>query len=380
MPISLIHIITGLSTGGAEMMLLKLLTHMDHTRYFNQVISLTDIGSVGDTIQSIGIPVTSLNMQLGVPNPTKLVKLSSKLRARQPQIIQTWMYHADLIGGLVGRIATNAAIVWNLRQSNLDPVASKRTTAWTARLCARLSRSIPRRIICGSEAARTVHGELGYDRGRMLVIPNGFDLTQFQPDPVARQAVRQMLGIPEDHLLIGLIARFDPQKDHANFIQSAKLLADRHPQVHFLLCGTDISMDNLVLANLIHTTGVTNRFHLLGRRTDIPKITAALDIACSSSSFGEGFPNVIGEAMACGIPCVVTDVGDSARIVGNTGIIVSPRDPAALVHGWECLLQMGQTQRALLGNAARERIAQLFSLDTVVAQYQALYEELAVLQ
>lgn len=359
------------------MMLLKLLTKMDYTKFYNQVITLTNNGPIGEKIQTIGIPVLTLGLTKNLPNPFKLIMLSAWLRRQQPHIIQTWMYHADLIGGLVGKFSTNAKIIWNLRQSNLDPQASKRTTIWTAKICANLSRLLPKYIICGSEAARDVHSALGYDITRMLVIPNGFDLTQFYPNVQARQLIRRELGLSDEALLIGLIARFDPQKDHKNFIQAAAMLAASHPHIHFLLCGDDISLENPVLASWIQETKIASQFHLLGRQSDIPTIMAALDIASSSSSFGEGFPNVIGEAMACGVPCVVTDVGDSAQIVGETGIVVPPRDAVALAHGWKQLLQIGQEKRARLGASARERIAQLFSLEAVVAKYQALYEKLA---
>lgn len=209
------------------------------------------------------------------------------------------------------------------------------------------------------------------------MIPNGFDLDAFRPDPESRLAVRRQLEIPEDSLLIGLVARFHPQKDHHNFVQAAGLLHRAMPQVHFLLCGEGITWENPVLGEWIDDAGVESWCHLLGRREDMPKLTAALDIA-SSSSFGESFPNVVGEAMACGVPCVVTDVGDCAILVGKTGIVVPPNDAGALASAWHQLLEMSHEERRRLGQLARQRIKNKFDLNLVVSRYEDLYKSLAL--
>jgi glycosyltransferase involved in cell wall biosynthesis len=221
-----------------------------------------------------------------------------------------------------------------------------------------------------------VHAEFGYVENKMVVIPNGFDLTIFKPEAGTRLSVRQELGISNEALIIGLVGRFDPQKDQYNFVQAAALLHMVLPEVHFLLCGDGISWQNSKLAEWIEKAGIPNNFHLLGRREDITRLTTALDIA-TSSSIGEGFPNVIGEAMACGVPCVVTDVGDSALIVGDTGRVVPPKNPQALAAAWSDLIKMGPEYRRQLGLAARRRIEENYSLPAIVAQYENLYEELA---
>jgi glycosyltransferase involved in cell wall biosynthesis len=287
------------------------------------------------------------------------------------------MYHANLVGGLAARLAGIRPLAWGIRQSVLDPRYHKRTTIWTARLCARLSRHLPDRIVCCSEAVRRAHAAFGYETGRMVVLPNGFDLDAYRPDPAVRLSVRQELGLPEGTLLIGLVARFNPQKDHHNFMQAAALLHARLPDVHFLLCGDGVSMQNAELAQWVEEADIGPNIHLLGCRQDVPRLSAALDIA-SSSSYGEGFPNVVGEAMACGVPCVVTDVGDSALIVGDTGRVVPPRNPQALAEAWHDLLIAGPNYRRLLGTAARRRIQECFSLPTITRRYEQLYEEMAV--
>lgn len=377
-PIKLLHIISGLNTGGAEMMLYKLLSAMDRSAFSVEVVSLTDIGSVGNKILSIDVPVRALSMRRGVPNPFAVVKLVKWLRQSRPDVIQTWMYHADLIGGVAAKLTGDIPVAWGIRNSNLDSQGSKHSTIWTANICAKLSRFLPTKIICCSEASRIVHTALGYVETKMIVIPNGFDLAVFKPDLSARSSVRQELRIPEDTLMIGLIARFDPQKDHRNFLEAAARLHARVPDVHFLLCGDGITEDNTELLDWIEEAGLRQRCHLLGHREDVPRLVAALDIASSSSSYGEGFPNVVGEAMSCGVPCVVTDVGDSALIVGDTGKVVPPRDPDALASAWHELISIGENARRQLGDAARARIKYNFSLPVIASRYQKLFLEMSL--
>lgn len=370
----ILHIITDLNTGGAEMMLYKLLSGMDREAVEVEVISLLDIGSIGRKIQGLGVQVRALGMRRGGPDPLGILRLARRLRKDPPCCIQTWMYHSDLIGGLAAKLAGGIPVIWGIRHSNLDPQSTKRTTLWTAKACARLSRWLPVKIVCCSEASLQAHTELGYTEDRMVVIPNGFDLAAFRPDPKARLAVRRELGIPAEAQLIGLVGRFHPQKDHHNFICAAGYLHACLPDVHFLLCGDGVAWENPDLAEWIKEAGLISWFHLLGRREDIPHLSASLDIATSSST-SEGFPNVIGEAMACGVPCVVTDVGDSALIVGETGRVVPPGNPRALAEGWRELLEIVPEGRNQLGVAARRRIEGQYNLSSIVDRYLGLYEE-----
>ena len=353
-------------------MLYKLVSKMDWDKFEIQVISLTDIGPIGKKIEDLGIPVSALGMRKGIPNPVAIFTLARWLRRTKPDLVQTWMYHSDLIGGLAAKLAGSIPVVWGIRHSNLDPEGNKRATIWTAKTCALFSRWLPTKIVCCSEASRRVHTALGYDPDRMVVIPNGFDLNLFKPDLEGVALVRQELGISEDTILIGMVGRFDPQKDHRNFIKAAALQQKKIRNVQFLLCGDDIRWENQKLSRWIDGAGLHGYFHLLGRRNDIPRIMTTLDIA-SSSSYGEGFPNVVGEAMACGTPCVVTDVGDSALLVGDTGIVVPPKDPDVLALAWEKLIEIGKDKRQKLGHDARLRIRDNFSLPSVVKQYEELY-------
>jgi len=369
--------ITGLDTGGAELMLLKLLSRIDRAAFSSEVLSLTDIGAVGEQILALGIAVHSLGMRRGVPDPRGILKAASWLRKVQPDVVQTWMYHADLIGSLAMCLGKAVPLAWGIRQSSFDLRKSKRRSRWTAHICARLSHWAPARIVCCSEASYRVHAALGYNVAKMLVIPNGYDLDTFHPDPAAYASVRQELGLAQATILIGVAARFDPQKDHETFVQATALLHAHRPEVHFLLCGDGMTWKNKALAGWIDAAGLRASWHLLGRRADMPRLTAAFDIATLSSAYGEGFPNVLGEAMACGVPCVATDVGDAALIVGETGVIVPPQNPASLAAGWRTMLAVGPERRRQLGEEARRRIASRYSLASVVRAYETLYEALS---
>ncbi len=365
------HVITGLCTGGSEMMLYRLLSALDRERFSPAVISLREEGPLAEKIRALGIPVKALGMRPGFANPLAQARLAGWLRAAQPALVQTWMYHADLLGGLAARWV-GLPVIWGLHNNVLDRRSTKRFTFWTVKACAWFSPWLPAKIISCSAAAAESHARLGYRREKMVVIPNGFDLQAFRPDAAARASVRAELGLPDDAPLIGLVARYDPIKDHHNFVEAAAYLRQRFPEVHFLLCGEGVTWQNAELGGWIRQKGLSSSFHLLGRREDAPRLTAALDIA-TNSSIGESFSNAIGEAMACGVPCVVTDVGDSAYIVGETGKVVPVGDSQALARAWQELLENTPQARQQLGQAARQRIEQHFSLPVVAGEYEAVY-------
>ena len=372
----IVFIITGLSTGGAQTMLLKLLERIDRTRFEPEVISLTTRGQIGPRIEALGLPVHALGMQPGLPNPIKFANLVRLLRQARPDAVNTWMYHADLLGGLAARMANVKALAWSIRNSDLSPDHSRRTTLLTAKICACMSGWLPRRILSCSGRARDIHIANGYDGGKMVLIPNGFDLSRFQPDAGMRDAVREELKLASGTLIAGLIARDDPQKNHAGFIEAAAQVHNTLPQVHFVLAGDGIDQYNKRLMALVDRMGLTGHVHLLGRRDDIPRLMAAFDVLASSSSFGEAFPNVLGEAMACGVPCVATDAGDSAEIVGDTGRVVACGDMDGLARQLIELLRWPAEQRAQLGTLARQRICDRYEISDITRRYEEFYVQL----
>ena len=373
----ILHIITGLTTGGAEMMLFRMIEQMQ-PRHESIVISLLGKDEIGEKIEALGVTVHAIGMRRGIPDAKSYRRLEKLVREIKPEVIHTWMYHANLMGGIAARRAGIKSVMWSLHHTNLQKDANKRTTIWTARLCAILSKHIPRKIVSCSEVARRTHIAFGYDAARMVTIPNGYDVSEFLPNPEARVNVREELKVSLDTPLIGIVGRFHPQKDHHNFVRAAGKLHRKMPHVHFLLIGKDIDLQNTELANWIEKEQIGSVVHLLGKRDDIPHLNAALDLATISSA-GEGFPNVVGEAMACGVPCVVTDVGDAAYLVGETGFSVPPKDPEALANAWEQMLLLSAEERQQRGEKARERILQNFAIEKVVLQYGKVYEEMLTL-
>lgn len=371
----LAHIITGLDTGGAERMLLRLVERL-HPEFEQSVISLTGAGPVADELRAAGVEVAALGMSSSRPSPWTLFRLAWILRRLKPNVVQTWMYHADLVGGLAARLAGIRAVAWNIRNNDLSPDKTSPRTRTVVGWLARLSGWLPARIVCCSEAARRTHVALGYADKRFLVIPNGFDLGRFRPDEAARASVRSELGLPQEAPLIGLIARFDPQKNHAGFLAAAGMLHRQRPYAHFLLAGRGVEPENRELRDWASAAGVVGVLHLLGERHDIPRLSASLDLATTASSWGEAFPNVLGEAMACGVPCVATDAGDAALIIGDSGRVVPRGDMAGLAGAWQELLNLAASERMALRLAARERIVRHFDLDQIAERYAALYRNM----
>jgi glycosyltransferase involved in cell wall biosynthesis len=375
----IVHIINCLDTGGAETMLLRLLSQCDRQRYQFEVISLTDLGEIADALRDIDVPVRALNLSRSatIPNPAAIFRLAGWLRQSRPDLVQTWMYHANLIGGIAAKLSGRPPVIWCIRQTNLDVASVRRRTSLIAKGTARLSKLLPNYILYNSHVSRRAHAALGYANDHAGVIANGFDLEAFQPNPAARSAIRRELGLDDATPLVGLIARYDPQKDHATFVESAGLLHRQFPAAQFLLAGLKVDEANSDLTSAIGDAGITSHCHLLGHRRDIPDLMAALDVACSAS-VGEGFPNTIGEAMACGVPCVVTDVGDTALVVGKTGRVVPPGQPEALARELASHLALTPYEQKTLGAAARMRIYDNYTLAVIAGEYQNLWQKISI--
>lgn len=368
-----IHIITGLSTGGAERMLYNLLSKINRMQFDPVVISLMDRGTLGDRIEALGIPVHTIGIKPGMlPTPSVIWRLIQIVRQIKPDLIQGWMYHGNLAAQFAsGFFSQKIPVIWGIHHSISLLNSEKKMTMAVIKLGARLS-NFSTNTIFVSQTSKSQHEALGYCRNNCVIF-NGFDTSLFIPSLEARATVRSELYLPKNVFLIGLIGRYHPMKDHANFIRAAALISKENPSIHFVLAGTEVNRENPILQQLIQELGL-NHIHLLGERSDMPRLTAALDIASSASAYGEAFPLVVGEAMSCSVPCVVTDVGDSGWIVGNTGRVVPPRDPEALANAWKELIALDLESRQTLGRAARERVIEYFALDSVVAQYEALYK------
>ncbi len=373
--VTILHVITTLRTGGAETMLARLLSRMDRTGIDSVVVALREGGSLAQELRGNGITVHFADLSSVPRAPARLVSLLGLVREVRPNLIQGWMYHGNLVAEMaraLSGLATHS--VWNIRHSLHNLRCTRRTTVSLIRVLARFS-SRPACIVYNSHTSARQHEAIGYSRERTAVVPNGFDCDLFRPDAAARLAVRRELGVSDGALLVGLVARYHPVKDHANFFAAAARLSRILPDAHFVLAGDQLSTDNGELMSQISRAGIADRVHTLGERTDTHRLNAAMDVA-TCCSLAESFPNVVGEAMACGVPCVVTDVGDSARIVGNSGLVVPAGDAEALCGAWASLLSAGAAVRRGLGDTARQRIVDLYSLGSVVAAYEELYGRL----
>ena len=371
---TLLHIITGLNTGGAERSLHSLLSGGLADKHRCHVVSLADAGTFGAHIRALGVPVHCLGMAAGRPSLMALWRLRRILRAVRPDLVQGWMYHGNLAASLARAMAPGRpALVWNIRHSLYDISNENRGTRATIRAGRSVS-ARPDRILYNSHLARAQHEALGFHAGYGAVIANGFDTALWRPDATARLQVRTALRLGPQDRLIGFVARFHPMKDIPNFLQAIAPLMAEDQNLHCAIIGQDAGPSNPVLSPLFDKLPPA-RLHVLGLRDDIPALMPGFDLFCLSSN-SEAFPNVLGEAMACGVPCVATDVGDSRHLLGDTGRIVAPSDPQELSKALHDMLILDDDTRRALGARARARIASHFSLTATVASYTSLYDAL----
>src|SRR5690606_18379011 len=365
-----LHVITGLNDGGAEAVLYRLITkspEQDHT-----VVSLMNEGKYGPLLEDLGVRVVCLGMNPGKPSIRRFWKLMRLIRAEAPDVVQTWMYHSDLFGGLAARMAGGKKIFWGIHHSTLEKGEAKRTTIVVAKVLALLSHIVPERIVCCAKKSLEVHSDIGYSRNKLLVIPNGYDLSKFMVDEHSGSQVRASLGISPETFLLGKVGRYDPFKDHDNLLSALFQLQLSGVDSNCLLVGRGLTSENSELIARITELGLGDKIILAGQRTDIPAIMNALDLHVLSSS-SEGFPNVLAEAMACGTPAVSTDVGDAGEIIGDPASLCPPRNPKALS---ELMLAMHSEWLERPDDWAERRIRCVehiknnFSIERMVAAYE----------
>ncbi len=368
----IIHIITGLNAGGAEHALEQLIAHTDRTQYDVSVVSLLNLGTVGPRLIDQGIPVLVLGMQRKPSDCLKLWRLIRHLRREKPDIVQTWLYHADLLGLIAAKASGVRHVFWNVRGSRLDHRAYRNRFCWIEWLLALLSRW-PDQVITNAHAARLSHGAAGYRPKRWHLIQNAIDATRFHPTPGARETLCRCFSLPADHPIIAHVARLDPMKDHKTFLLAAQRLVHQGIAAEFFMIGRDVQSDNGLMQEFLADPLLAPHLHFLGERQDIHSLMPGFDIFTLTSAFGEGFPNVLAEAMACGVAVVATDVGDAALIVGETGHLVAPRDPDAIVAAWRHLIE-NPARRHEIATAGRMKIQAQFNPEQMAAAYHDLYQ------
>lgn len=364
-----LHIITGLRRGGAETMLAKLVVGLAREGWENRVVCLLERGPLALELEAAGTPVEALGTRWWLA-PWAFARLLAIMRRYKPDVLQTWLYHADLAGLISASLLHQTdRLIWNLRCSDVDFDREQTpVTRLVVKALARLSRW-PAAVIVNSHRGQVAHERLGYKPEQWIEIPNGFDLARWRPDAGASARLRNLLQLPTDVLVVGMCARVAPMKDHATFFAALADLRRRIPGVHAVLAGFGTER----LGAMAGRFGLETSVSLLGERADLPALVPGFDIFCLSSAFGEGFANVLGEAMACGVPCVATDVGDAAQIIDDTGLIVPPSRPDQLANALASLLQTTFEQRNALGARARARVESHYSLESIARRYADAY-------
>ncbi len=365
----ILFVVSGLGFGGAELMMLKLFAHIDRNRFHPAVISISKPADIAEQVRRLGIEVHVIDL-LSEGFFRGVFHLFELVRRIRPDILQGWMIHGNLVALLVG-VCLRVPVFWGVRHLRLLRETDKGINLFIEWVLGRVSR-LPARIIYNSKAGKRHHEAMGYYPGRALVIPNGFDAARFAPSSSIRQAVRRSLAIPDDAVVIGMVARYNPAKDHRNFLEAAALLREHNRGAVFVLVGRGCERTNVELVSIINSLQLDDFVKLTGERSDVYALINAFDIGTLSSA-SEGFANAVGECMCCALPCVVTDAGDSGWIVGDSGITVPPRDPVSLCRGWTELIEAGPSAREARGRRARERIVSLFSIDAVAKKYEAAY-------
>ena len=368
------HFITTLAVGGAEQMLIKLLRAMDRSEFEPTVVTLVNDGALIEVVRDLGIEVVSLDLRRGEVSPRALRRLITILCGTRPDIVQSWMYHSNVAASLARPwLPRKTGIVWNIRQSLYD-ISKERYLTQAVIRSGRLLAPHADALVNNSRVSSEQHARIGYLNRRSLVIHNGFEVESFRPDPVARALFRAELGLQDDEVAVGIVARVHPSKDHPNFFRAAQIAAAHDQRLRFVCVGHGTNTHERCRSAA--RGPLAGRLHLLGERPDVQRVMAGLDLLVSSSAT-EGCPNAVGEAMACALPVIGTDSGDTADVIGDAGRVIPCGDAQRLAAEILGLTAMGSTARMLLGEGARERIRQNFSIEKTAARYAQLYREIA---
>lgn len=366
-----LHIITTIGIGGAETMLLRLIKHKPDLLKSTIVICLTDNDEIGHILESMGVRV----INLGIHNWSSFFKAFFKIKKiiqnEKPDIVHTWMYHANILGGIAAFLAKNKNIIWSIRRSEFTSGESL-STYIVMKIGAMLSNVIPKVIVCVAESGLKNHQSYGYKSDRMIVIPNGFDLEHLKHNPVIRKEIRKELNIYDDEIIIGCVGRFREPKGYEVLIASSIDVIKHNKKVRYLLIGHNLDQQNTILMEWINKTGFTDHFLLLGQKHNIAEYMSAMDIFCLPS-ITEGFPNVVGEAMASALPCVATSVGDVQKITGNNAIVVQPKNKKSLSKGLLEMLNMDNEKRHKMGLRGRIKIEEEYPVKLICEKHYNLY-------
>jgi glycosyltransferase involved in cell wall biosynthesis len=371
-----LHITSCLGDGGAQAAMTRLLCADSDNEHM--IVSLKGEGKYGRILREKGFTVQALHIKKLFDLARASAELYRLIRRFKPDVIQAWMYHACLAAGFIGKALARVPTVWGLHNTALSKQDSKATTIMLVKTLGPVSHALSDRIVACAHAAETVHVAAGWPRGKMTVITNGYDLETFKMDSAARERSRRIYKTSPHCVLLGTVARFDPVKDHGTLLRSIATLSAEGAEVKCLLAGSGMDHSNTELRRMIEKTGVAENVILLGQCEDVPGLLNALDLHVLSSS-AEAFPNALAEAMACGIPCVTTDVGDARAIVGDTGWLVPAQSPRELADAIQSAIgEMNTPAWETRRKAARNRVERKFSLSKMVERYNIVWRDSVV--
>ena len=365
------HVLPGLAVGGTEMVLLRLVGSTSGIKH--RVVTLTVHDALRPEFEQLGVQVYTLGMSRNPFSWIRVFKLRKIIREFAPDILQSWLYAADLALMFSG-VGRSTRKIWNIRQSETGLIRGQLHIYLMQRLAALLSRVVPDQIVYCGAVAKFLHQGIGYGSTAAAVIPNGIDVARYKPDVLARKSVREELGLGEGVFVFGMVGRYDPLKNQQLLLNAYALLAPQTEHVSLIMAGTNVDGDNPEITAFINQTSPGNRVQLLGSRTDIPRVLAALDCHVLTSS-SEGWPNVLAEAMASELYCITTPVGDAPNILDGCGKVLDGFESEELAAAMINALEMTTDARKRFARKARVRIESEFSMAKFSQRYQRLYEE-----
>lgn len=368
------HIINSLGTGGAEGALFRLIKHSSNP-HNHTVITLLDEGPYKEKLEELGVTVISLNIKSFLAF-FYILKLYVVLLNRRDSIVQTWLYHSDLIGGLLTRLTFNSKLIWTIRNTTVHN--NSKLTKYIQNLCSIMSAYLPQKIVSCSHVAKEYHYKLGYCK-EIHVIPNGYDFAVLKQAREQREEYTLKLGLSDRSYVIGCVARFDEQKDHVTLFKSfSKALKSEliPPDSILVLAGTGMTRDNSLLRKLLVRYEIDESVMLCGPRTDILSVICCFDVSILTS-LSEAFPNVLAESMGLGVPCIATDVGDSSIIVGENGWISSPKDIDSIARNIinSFILCKNDNLRITLNQKCIAATVSRYSIESMVGSFESLWSD-----
>lgn len=368
----ILHVTTTLEYGGVERVLLEVSRDAAQRKAEVRVVSLSGVGPIGVELEASGVTVVPLGLSRGPLGLLAAAPIGRNIRDFAPDVVHAWMYHACLLSTLAyRRSGLSGRLLWAVHNTNLEISRNRLGTVIIARWLSLMS-GAPKAVVYCSNSARDAHEGIGYRAGRSVVIENGVDTSRFRPDAGLRAGFRRSLGLAPGTFLVGIVSRWNPQKDVPSFLKAASILRGSVPEARFACCGSGLSPDNKEAVSLVRGLGLGDSVHLLGPRGDVTPFLCGLD-AFVLPSVGESFPLALTEAMACALPCVATDAGDSWRIMGGSGLRAEKESPRSIADALSRIAAMEPRYRLALGEGARKRVSDEFARERMLSRYASLY-------